>query len=295
MLMLLIALPITVYSEDVENTDSVEIDESEMKYFGNVNSAQMRLYQLANVIEIKRRNAENILMELEMMGESASTDMNIDVERLYEIFTELEALSMQAEDMARSEDINEMLSSFYLIKDEAKTLTSEFRSTISPLDEDMKDRMKKRFEKRNEILKNRGDRRANEMKKKYNMEILKIVAESTSVDFDSLISQYESGDITIGEVTSTVRSEFSSLTPEEKREINMKIKEFNMEKKVGAQNNREELRKNIENKRQEFIREREMFREMMSDRIEERKKEFRNMARDFRGPQASASANPETN
>lgn len=259
-----------------ENQEDETEDENMLK--SNV-GAQIRLEQLKKAIYNKIEDANVVLDNLN------ENDTQVDTETIQSYIEQYEELLQKIEAVNFEEDNEILAEQFVALKDEAISITKEFRETIRPyLTQERKDEIKKELKAKQEERKNNRDQKREEIKNKIEELKRKHISQQFSkfgaknVLTDEEIQKFENGEYTFDQLKQKVQEKLSNMTEEEKKELRDTVKN---NRKEAIQNNKEkikELRDNAEKNKQKIMGKlRERYNAMPEEKRKEIESRFKNI------------------
>ena len=214
---------------ETEDSDEDYLDnetEEEIEIMNNSLGAEIRLLQLEKAILKNLLKGERAVEVLKAMGYNASN--------LSSILTEMRLLLEEVNETDPSS--NDSVQVFVDLKIKAINLTKQFRETVKALLDDEK--IKELKERVRELV---GDELQNYSKKIRNRirqfnriqlhRLYGIIGETNN----SLIEDYEKGNVSLEQVKSQICKMVNQMTKEKKFQIFSEVKEDNIRKKIKAQ------------------------------------------------------------
>ena len=214
---------------ETEDSDEDYLDnetEEEIEIMNNPLGAEIRLLQLEKAILKNLLKGERAVEVLKAMGYNASN--------LSSILTEMRLLLEEVNETDPSS--NDSVQVFVDLKIKAINLTKQFRETVKALLDDEK--IKELKERVRELV---GDELQNYSKKIRNRirqfnriqlhRLYGVIGETNN----SLIEDYEKGNVSLEQVKSQICKMVNQMTKEKKYQIFSEVKEDNIRKKIKAQ------------------------------------------------------------
>ena len=214
---------------ETEDSDEDYLDnetEEEIEIMNNPLGAEIRLLQLEKAILKNLLKGERAVEVLKAMGYNASN--------LSSILTEMRLLLEEVNETDPSS--NDSVQVFVDLKIKAINLTKQFRETVKALLDDEK--IKELKERVRELV---GDELQNYSKKirnrirQFNRNQLHRLYGVIGETNNSLIEDYEKGNVSLEQVKSQICKMVNQMTKEKKYQIFSEVKEDNIRKKIKAQ------------------------------------------------------------
>ncbi len=214
---------------ETEDSDEDYLDnetEEEIEIMNNSLGAEIRLLQLEKAILKNLLKGERAVEVLKAMGYNASN--------LSSILTEMRLLLEEVNGTDPSS--NDSVQVFVDLKIKATNLTKQFRETVKALLDDEK--IKELKERVRELV---GDELQNYSKKirnrirQFNRNQLHRLYGVIGETNNSLIEDYEKGNVSLEQVKSQICKMVNQMTKEKKYQIFSEVKEDNIRKKIKAQ------------------------------------------------------------
>jgi len=234
-LMLMVSIAtLALADEESEENETEEPDEDyldneteeEIEIMNNSLGAEIRLLQLEKAILKNLLKGERAVEVLKAMGYNASN--------LSSILTEMRLLLEEVNETDPSS--NDSVQVFVDLKIKAINLTKQFRETVKALLDDEK--IKELKERVRELV---GDELQNYSKKirnrirQFNRNQLHRLYGVIGETNNSLIEDYEKGNVSLEQVKSQICKMVNQMTKEKKYQIFSEVKEDNIRKKIKAQ------------------------------------------------------------
>lgn len=260
-LLILMVLPLALAEEIEEEKEPEKVEEEkELLPFKTNHGATVRLLQLERSIQMNILRGEKILEEFhEDIDENQTEDLEailISLEDLKEKVSNYEVGS--------EEDVEK----FVFFKQEAITLTKEFREIITnQIQEDARENARERITKEtrnNEEIRNKTET-IRERAREHNEEVVRNINASNIIT-EELLNKIRSNEIDPKEIRTQVLNNIRNQRSEQANETLRRISE--------------DARQRAENARQEAIRLREEFEENHAQRIRESIIEVKNRTRE---------------
>jgi hypothetical protein len=204
----------------------------ELKAMHNPLGAQIRLLQL------EKNLTKNILVGNEVLNVIATNHPDANVEAAQTIMSQLEILLNEAKTAASGTDTNIQAQQFVEIKNEAITLTQQFRDqTRIYLDGNDHTQLRGRSDNidRNELRNMNDDIKhaVNEYNSDRIKEFLDAIGDANS---SAILDQIAQGRALIQDAQNQIRNAYDALTPEQKQEASTKIKELGLKRNIQERN-----------------------------------------------------------
>ena len=313
MVLLLVAMPIGVFAnnETVENSSinsstelinepqeeieatnqSVVVDEQEL--LSDKSGAEIRLLQLTKHLEARIEQANKIISDVEEKGLEVPEDM-------LEIIVGFEDALNRIEELDMTQDSDVLAQEYVTVKKEVIDLSKEFREFAKDMfTEDEKNELRAEHKEKVKAKIAEHKEKIEELKNKFKNSQINKRFNALGFDDEELMNKIKSGELSKDEIKDLIKEKVSTMTEEQKKELNTKSLENKKKEKIElkkihekrekiAKQKVEKIKKDLEKKFDNLSKEekealKERFKaenKELRERFEEQRRELKNLSKE---------------
>jgi len=230
-------------TNETEEPEGNETDEQNEDYLDNETEEELEIMNNSLGAEIRLLQLEKAILKNLIKGERAVEvlkAMQFNTSVLESILDEMKLLLEEVNET--DPDSNDSVHVFVDLKSKARNLTKQFRETIKKLldDEKIKELKERIREMVGDELENMSKKIRNRIKQ-FNRNQLHRLYGIIGETNNSLIDEYENGNISLAQIKSQICKMVNQMTKEKRYQIFSEVKENNIRKKIKAQASADEI------------------------------------------------------
>jgi len=245
MLLMIVSIIPFAFAEEIDTAeaDSEEETQNQIALMGTGTGAEVRLLQLEKAITENIIRGQEVIAEVESKGNDTSI--------LEDLISDMEDLKsrVQALDAESEEAVDE----FVALKAEAIELSKQFRDEAKTLlDKSDADALRTRLKEMNRSEITQLNNQIRNRIREYNAEQVKNLFGILGIENEELLANFSNGNSTLKEVRDVIKTEFKSMTQEEKKSAFSELKEAGVKKVITAKAVMEKVRERVQNIREKI-------------------------------------------
>lgn len=257
----------TVEASEVNQTEEIE----ETQILSDNNGAHIRLLQLNKAINTQIDVAQTIIDRLK------ANNVTVNYEKLDNITNQFKAISVEISEFDYNQTADQMAAQFVALKNESKSLSSQFRDEIKNTKRSILDNIRNQVKTLRNERKLLKDTKIDELKKEYKSNQVQRFLKKYNVDVVKIAQEYKAGNITIEQIKQLAINKYKQLSPQDKRKLKAKLGELKVKTKINLEKKRLEIHKKANLKREDDIKNMKERLNNIKQKFEDNKKRIENL------------------